>query len=55
MGAGVDPHLYKASPADVTAMIRADIIFYSGLHLKASWRNCWSECASASRRSPWPM
>jgi manganese/zinc/iron transport system substrate-binding protein len=34
MGAGVDPHLYKASPADVTAMNRADIIFYSGLHLE---------------------
>jgi manganese/zinc/iron transport system substrate-binding protein len=34
MGAGVDPHLYKASPADVTALQRADIIFYSGLHLE---------------------
>lgn len=34
MGAGVDPHLYKASPADVTALNRADIIFYSGLHLE---------------------
>ena len=34
MGAGVDPHLYMASPADVTALQRADIIFYSGLHLE---------------------
>ncbi len=34
MGAGVDPHLYKASPADVTQLNRADIIFYSGLHLE---------------------
>jgi manganese/zinc/iron transport system substrate-binding protein len=34
MGAGVDPHLYKASPADVAALNGADIIFYSGLHLE---------------------
>jgi len=34
MGAGVDPHLYKASPADVSQLSRADIIFYSGLHLE---------------------
>jgi manganese/zinc/iron transport system substrate-binding protein len=34
MGAGVDPHLYKASPADVAALNQADIIFYSGLHLE---------------------
>jgi manganese/zinc/iron transport system substrate-binding protein len=34
MGAGVDPHLYNASPADVAALNRADIVFYSGLHLE---------------------
>src|SRR5262245_38016005 len=34
MGAGVDPHLYNATPSDVTALNRADIIFYSGLHLE---------------------
>ena len=34
MGEGVDPHLYKASPADVSQLNRADIIFYSGLHLE---------------------
>jgi manganese/zinc/iron transport system substrate-binding protein len=34
MGEGVDPHLYKASPADVRELSRADIIFYSGLHLE---------------------
>src|SRR5262245_12524033 len=34
MGAGVDPHLYKASPADVSQLNRGDIIFYSGLHLE---------------------
>jgi manganese/zinc/iron transport system substrate-binding protein len=34
MGEGVDPHLYKASPADVSQLTRADVILYSGLHLE---------------------
>ena len=34
MGAGVDPHLYKASEGDVTKFFNADAIFYSGLHLE---------------------
>jgi manganese/zinc/iron transport system substrate-binding protein len=34
MGAGVDPHLYKASEGDVTKLYQADIIFYNGLHLE---------------------
>ncbi len=35
MGPGVDPHLYKASAGDVTALREADIIFYGGLYLEA--------------------
>ncbi|MBX7247211.1 MAG: zinc ABC transporter substrate-binding protein [Candidatus Sumerlaeaceae bacterium] len=35
MGAGVDPHLYKASAGDVRRLAEADIIFYNGLHLEA--------------------
>jgi len=35
MGAGVDPHLYKASEGDVSLLSSADIIFYNGLHLEA--------------------
>lgn len=35
MGAGVDPHLYKASEGDVRRLQEADLIFYSGLHLEA--------------------
>src|SRR4030095_4688242 len=34
MGAGVDPHLYKASAGDVHRLSRADVIFYSGLFLE---------------------
>jgi len=35
MGAGVDPHLYRASAGDMEKLQKADIIFYSGLHLEA--------------------
>ena len=34
MGAGVDPHLYKASEGDVSRLFNADVIFYNGLHLE---------------------
>jgi manganese/zinc/iron transport system substrate-binding protein len=34
MGAGVDPHLYKPTRDDVASMMRADVIFYSGLMLE---------------------
>ncbi|MES2572811.1 MAG: zinc ABC transporter substrate-binding protein [Verrucomicrobiota bacterium] len=34
MGAGVDPHLYKPTAADVTRLQRAQVIFFSGLHLE---------------------
>lgn len=35
MGAGVDPHLYKASAGDVSRIADADVVFYVGLHLEA--------------------
>jgi len=34
MGPGVDPHLYQASEGDVSAMTRADLIVFNGLHLE---------------------
>ncbi len=34
MGAGVDPHLYKASAGDLTKLSEADLIIYNGLHLE---------------------
>lgn len=34
MGADVDPHLYNVTSADVGKLNRADVIFYSGLHLE---------------------
>lgn len=34
MGAGVDPHLYKASQKDVLKLSSADMLVYNGLHLE---------------------
>jgi manganese/zinc/iron transport system substrate-binding protein len=34
MKAGVDPHLYQASPGDVGLLSGSDMVFYSGLHLE---------------------
>lgn len=34
MGEGVDPHLYKPSPGDVSRLSSAGLIFYNGLHLE---------------------
>ena len=34
MGAGVDPHLYKATRDDVQTILDADAVFYSGLMLE---------------------
>lgn len=34
MKAGVDPHLYKASPGDIKNLSEADMVFYSGQHLE---------------------
>lgn len=37
MGAGVDPHLYKPTEADIMAMSNADLVVYSGLHLEGQF------------------
>ena len=34
MGAGIDPHLYRASAGDVAKMQEADVVVYTGLHLE---------------------
>jgi manganese/zinc/iron transport system substrate-binding protein len=34
MGDEVDPHLFKANPNDTSLLDKADVIFYSGLHLE---------------------
>lgn len=37
MGAGVDPHLYQPTEADIAAMNTADMVIYSGLHLEGQF------------------
>lgn len=34
MAPGVDPHLYKASQGDLAKILKADYLFYNGLHLE---------------------
>lgn len=35
MGPGVDPHLYRQTRRDITALSRADAVFWNGLYLEA--------------------
>jgi manganese/zinc/iron transport system substrate-binding protein len=37
MGAGVDPHLYKPTEADIAAMNNANLVIYSGMHLEGQF------------------
>ncbi|MFC0273996.1 metal ABC transporter solute-binding protein, Zn/Mn family [Metabacillus herbersteinensis] len=43
MGPGVDPHLYQASQGDIQKLSKAEIIFYSGLHLEGKMDNIFEK------------
>lgn len=43
MGAGIDPHLYKASQGDVKKLDDADVVFYNGLHLEGKMAEMFEE------------
>ncbi len=45
MGEHVDPHLYKATPADHRALSAADLIFYGGLHLEGKMADLFVQMA----------
>lgn len=45
MGAGVDPHLYKASAGDVGKLRDADLIVYGGLNLEGKMADLLDELA----------
>lgn len=45
MGSGVDPHLYKATQGDLRKLLRADVIFYNGLHLEGKMQEIFSKMA----------
>ena len=45
MGTGVDPHLYKATQGDLRKLMKADIIFYNGLHLEGKMQDIFEKMA----------
>jgi len=45
MGPGVDPHLYKATAADVLKLQQADVIFYNGLLLEGKMQELFGQMA----------
>ena len=36
MGPGVDPHAYRQTRTDITAMTRADLVLWHGLYLRSA-------------------
>ena len=52
MGEGVDPHLYRPSPEDGSRLSRADVIFYSGLHLEGQFAAVLSRLAQSKPTFP---
>lgn len=51
MGAGVDPHLYKASEGDVSKFFNADVIFYSGLHLEGKLEDVFEKMSHSGKKT----
>lgn len=49
MGAGVDPHLYKALASDITKLQRAEVIFYNGLLLEGKMQDVFAKMARTKR------
>ncbi|WP_029010269.1 metal ABC transporter solute-binding protein, Zn/Mn family [Azospirillum halopraeferens] len=49
MGAGVDPHLYRATRTDMAAMLRADVIFYNGLLLEGRMTDAFVRVATSGK------
>lgn len=49
MGAGVDPHLYRASEGDVRRLSEADIVFFNGLHLEAGMGEVLQQMSARKR------
>lgn len=49
MGAGVDPHLYRATRDDIAAMLSADVVFYNGLNLEGKMTDAFVKVASGGK------
>ncbi|MBC8002318.1 MAG: zinc ABC transporter substrate-binding protein [Opitutaceae bacterium] len=49
MGPGVDPHLYKATAADLSSLQNAKVIFYSGLMLEGKMQDVFTRLARSKK------
>ena len=49
MGAGVDPHLYRPTRDDVSALLAADLVVYNGLNLEGKMSDTFVKVATAGR------
>ncbi|WP_300152317.1 zinc ABC transporter substrate-binding protein [Neomegalonema sp.] len=52
MGSGVDPHGYRATRSDVTALARADLVLWHGLNLEAQMRPLLEELGESGASFP---
>ena len=50
MGAGVDPHLYKATASDVVKLQKAEVIFYNGLLLEGKMTDVFVRMGRSKKR-----
>ncbi len=51
MGAGVDPHLYKASEGDVSKLFNADVVIYTGLHLEGKLEEVFEKMQHQNKKT----
>lgn len=51
MGAGVDPHLYKASEGDVSKLFNADVIVYNGIHLEGKLEEVFEKMRHQNKKT----
>ena len=51
MGAGVDPHLYKASEGDVSKLFNADVVIYNGLHLEGKLEEVFEKMQHQNKKT----
>lgn len=49
MSSGVDPHLYKPTSADIADIMRADAVFYNGLHLEGPMQETFERASQHGR------
>jgi len=50
MSSGVDPHLYKPTTSDISEIMQADLVFYSGLGLEGPMQETFERARERGRR-----